>query len=126
MARTIAYIFGAILTIVGIWGFVQNPVFGLFQSNMAHSVVHLLTGLVLLFLAWSNTPRVGLKIFGVVYALIAIVGFIIAGDTIFGLIDNSVSDSILNTLLAIVFLWAGFMSGERVPMETSAPTQPSL
>src|SRR3989344_3995484 len=104
MARTIAYVFGVILAVIGIWGFIQDPVFGIFAANTLHSLVHLATGIILLGIAaWSPaSSTMVLKIFGVVYALIAIAGFVIGGDTLFGLIDNSVADNTLHTLLALV------------------------
>lgn len=123
MARIISYVFGAILAVVGVWGFVQNPVFGIFPANSLHSIIHLVTGLVLLVLPmwWPGGISLGLKVFGVIYAVVAVLGFIVTGDNIFGLIDNSTSDGILHILLAVVFLWAGFMSGDESPaMESSA------
>ncbi len=126
MARAIGYLFGTVLVVVGMWGFVQNPVFGVFASNTLHSIVHLLSGAILLGVAaWrAHTAAFWLKLFGIVYALIAICGFVMGGDMLMGMIDNSVADSILHTLLAIVFLWAGFMAGDTSTDE--APLQPSL
>ncbi len=59
----------------------------------------------------SNT--LALKIFGVVYAILAIVGFVMGGDMLFGLIDNSLADQVLHLALGVVFLWAGFMGGGK-------------
>lgn len=127
MARTTAYVFGAILAIAGIWGFVQNPVLGIFAANTLHSLVHLISGAVLLGIAaWTNATTLVLKIFGVVYALIAILGFVTDGTVLLGLIDNSLADSILHTLLALVFLWAGFMTSEESITAMETPPQPSM
>ncbi|HYF13277.1 MAG TPA: DUF4383 domain-containing protein [Candidatus Paceibacterota bacterium] len=112
MARTVAYVFGAILTVVGLWGFLQNPVLGIFPANSLHSVVHLGTGLILLAIGvwWSDIGRLVFKIFGIVYVLLAIAGFVMGGDMVFGLIDNNLPDQILHLALGAVFLWAGFMA----------------
>lgn len=111
MARTVSYVFGAVLAVVGLWGFFQNPVLGIFAANTVHSIVHLLTGVVLLGVAawWEDSSALALKVFGVVYAVVAVLGFVVGGETILGLIDNSVADNVLHTALALVFLWAGFM-----------------
>ena len=112
MARTVSYVFGAVLAVVGLWGFVQNPVLGIFAANTLHSLVHLATGVVLLGVAawWASSSTLALKVFGVVYAVLAVLGFVVGGETILGLVDNSVADNILHTALALVFLWAGFMA----------------
>lgn len=120
MARTVSYVFGAVLAVVGLWGFVQNPVLGIFAANTVHSIVHLLTGAVLLGVAvwWVGSSELALKVFGVVYAVVAVLGFVVGGTSILGLIDNSVADNILHTALALVFLWAGFM-GDSMGTEGS-------
>jgi hypothetical protein len=120
MARTVSYVFGAVLAVVGLWGFVQNPVLGIFGANTLHSIVHLVSGVALLGIAawWAESSALGLKIFGVVYAVVAVLGFVMGGETILGLIDNSLADNILHTALALVFLWAGFM-GDSMGTERS-------
>ena len=125
MARTISYAFGAILGALGIWGFVQSPILTVFDSNTYMSVMHLASGAVLLGMAawWTHNVAFGLKIFGIVYALLAILGFVMDGDMIVGLFDNTVSNNVLHTLLAIVFLWAGFMATD---IAIEPPTQPAL
>src|SRR5579872_7258711 len=115
MARTISYVFGAILAIVGVWGLVTTPVLGIFDTTTAHSLVHIVTGLVLLAVVawWPMYNSMVLKIFGVIYAIVAIWGFVIPGE-ILGIIDNTLVDNILHVVLAVVFLWAGFMGGNKM------------
>ncbi len=121
MARTISYVFGAVLTLVGVIGFFMNPVLGIFAANTLHSLVHIATGLVLLGIAlWaSEQTSVALKIFGVVYGILAIVGFVMGGDMLLGIIDNSLADQMLHLVLGVVFLWAGFMNGKSPTMPDS-------
>ena len=120
MARTISYVFGAILAIVGVWGLVTTPVLGIFDTTTAHSLVHIVTGLVLLAVVawWPMYNSMVLKIFGVIYAIVAIWGFVIPGE-ILGIIDNTLVDNILHVVLAVVFLWAGFMGGNKMSMSSS-------
>lgn len=121
MARTLSYVFGAILVVVGLWGFVQNPILGIFDANSAHSVVHLVTGLVLLAVAlWAPaSSALGLKVFGIIYAIVAILGFVMSG-MILGVIDNTLMDNLLHVVLALVFLWGGFMAGGSSAPSASA------
>ncbi len=49
MGRTVAVVFGAIYVLAGLAGFVlASPIFGLFEVNVLHNVVHLLIGAILL------------------------------------------------------------------------------
>ncbi|MEK7612565.1 MAG: DUF4383 domain-containing protein [Patescibacteria group bacterium] len=125
MARIIAYVFGTLVAVLGIWGFVQSPVLGIFPANTLHSLMHLAIGIVLLGAAawWPHSSSFCLKIFGTVYAILAILGFVANGDLLLGLIDNSVANSILHTLLGIVFLWAGFMNADRSMRMEEEPIQ---
>lgn len=120
MARTLSYVFGAIFVVVGLLGFVMNPVLGIFAANTSHSLVHLIGGLVLLAVAlWAPaSSSLALKVFGVIYAIVAVLGFFMAGD-ILGIIDNSTADNLLHVVLALVFLWGGFMAKDS----PSAPAQ---
>ena len=110
MAKTVCWVFGAILAVVGLWGFVQNPVLDLFAANTVHSLVHLISGLALLAVAmwWAESAALALIVLGVIYALVAVLGFTVSGD-ILGLIDNTPEDNWLHTALAVVFLVVGFM-----------------
>jgi hypothetical protein len=107
-ARMAAIILGVILIIVGLWGFAQNPVLGLFAVNGAHNIVHLVSGIFLLIGAFTNLgSALALKILGVIYVLVAIIGFF-SGDMLLGFISNNTADNWLHVLLAIVLLGAGF------------------
>src|ERR687886_114483 len=78
---------GAVLVLAGIIGFfynssftsneaVHDDVFGLLSVNGWHNVVHILTGGLLLAFARS-APRLAAGVFGVVYLVVAIWGFIV-------------------------------------------------
>ena len=62
IARTWLYIVGVALLAAGLVGFVDNPIVSrrgdaLFQVDTLHSVVHLVTGLVALFIGASQHGR---------------------------------------------------------------------
>ena len=111
-ARTAAIVLGVILILVGILGFIPNPLVsadGLFMVNTAHNLVHIVTGVVLVGGAYSGVGgAMVLKVVGIVYVLIAILGFVMTGDMLLGFIMNNMADRWLHVVLAIVFLVAGF------------------
>lgn len=110
----IAKIFGAVLVLVGLLGFlVGTGTLIIFGVNPLHSVVHLGSGLVLLVAAYAaeganaDTANLGL---GVVYVLVAVLGF--AGILVPQLLNTSAdafahADNILHSLIAIVLVGAG-------------------
>jgi hypothetical protein len=114
--KTAALVLGIIFIVVGLLGFVPNPLVsptGIFAVNTAHNLVHLLSGIVILAGAYSAFgARNTLLVFGAVYALVAILGFIpgavTAGNMLLGFIHVNDADKWLHVLLAIVLLAAGY------------------
>ena len=121
MTKNLVWLFGIIFVIVGVLGFIPgNKIVGegaLFEANPLHSVIHLLSGVIAIAAAVSGEAmaRNYLRIFGVVYALVAVLGFTVgsSGD-LFGIITTNAADNWLHVVLAIVFLWAGFMGSKSV------------
>ena len=95
MVNSAAILFGLVFLVVGILGFVPaaTPVtdgmpmlLGIFHVNAAHNVVHLASGIVFLLcgMAGAGASRAFFKIFGIVYAIVAIWGFVAGnGNTLF-------------------------------------------
>lgn len=125
MAKTVLYVLGAVLTLVGILGFVlPSPLLGLFAVNSLHNVVHLATGIVFLGVAFMAPMQSAMaaKVFGVVYAVVAILGLVMGGDMLLGLIAVNMMDHILHVALALVLLYVGFMGGRSsAPMQGPMP-----
>ena len=117
MVKTMAVLFGVIFLVVGILGFVPGAtknemLLGIFHVNAAHNAVHLLSGAVALFCGMSSfaASRMYFRIFGVVYAAVAILGFLNPGDTmLLGLISNNTADTWLHVAIEAVSLLLGFM-----------------
>jgi hypothetical protein len=124
MARTISYAIGAALLVLGVWGFIEAPVLGLFATNTAHSLVYIIVGAVLLYFgyAWGGMSMMVLKVIGILLVLLAAAGFVMGGDTVFGLLANSLNDQVLHLVAGVVLIWAGFMSGKRM----EAPSAPTM
>jgi hypothetical protein len=117
MVKTMAVLFGVVFLIVGILGFVpavtkDQMLLGIFHVNAAHNAVHLLSGVVALLCGMSGAgaSRVYFRIFGLVYAAVAVMGFLNPGDTmLLGLISNNMADTWLHVGIAAVSLLLGFM-----------------
>jgi Domain of unknown function (DUF4383) len=118
MANTLAKVFGFILVAVGFLGFVpgvtsDGHLLGIFEVDTLHNIIHIATGLAGLAAAWGMwSTGMFFKVFGVVYAVVAVVGFI-QGDTVLGLIMTNTADHALHLVLAVVFLYVGFGMKER-------------
>src|SRR5262249_25677537 len=127
MTRSAAYVFGAAFLIAGILGFVPaatpgGMLFGLFHVNTAHNSVHLLTGVIALWTGATGLEAAKrfFQVFGVIYAAVAILGFIYGDAPIFGLIANNLGDTWLHVAVAILSLYLGFAT-RGLPALTHAP-----
>jgi hypothetical protein len=110
-ARIAGLVLGIVFILVGILGFVPNPIVsptGLFVVNTAHNLVHLVSGAVILAGVYSFGAGLGLKIIGVVYALVAILGLAMDTDMLLGAIAVNMADDWLHVVLAVAILVAGF------------------
>lgn len=120
--KMVAMIAGAVLALVGILGFFNDPVLGMFEVNAVHNVVHLLSGGVLLaaaFIDGGRNSRMSLLVLGVVYALVAILGFVAPALTesiLLGTTTNpalNMADNVLHVVLAVVFIGVPLLVKER-------------
>lgn len=128
IARLVAAVFGAVYLLVGVLGFLGEPLvtggapdnmqsatgnlLGIFPINAIHNVVHLLIGAALLYGAFAGRgAAIGvLKVIGVVYLLVGVLG-IIAPDT-FGLMPIGGADIFLHLASGAIFLAAAFMDSD--------------
>ena len=114
MAKKFATVFGWIFVILGILGFFSNPVIGeapgaWLMAGTAHNVVHLITGVIFLWVPYGSPMKSAgmLKLFGVIYLLVAIIGFFSSTGSILGLFMVNGADNWLHLVLGIIFLWGG-------------------
>jgi hypothetical protein len=119
MVKSAAVLFGIVFLAIGILGFVpgvtnDQMLLGIFHVNTAHNAVHLLTGVVALLAGMSGpgAARIFFRIFGLVYALVAVLGLMHLGaDTnLLGLISNNDADTYLHIGIAVVSLLLGFIA----------------
>jgi hypothetical protein len=117
MLKTAAIIFGIVFLLVGVLGFVPGitttgqMLLGIFHVNAVHNIVHLLSGAVALITGLTSTAaaRTYFRVFGIVYALVAILGFFTGYGLLLGLISNNMADTWLHVLIALVALALGFV-----------------
>jgi hypothetical protein len=119
-------VLGIIFIIVGALGFApSNPIVGpdgIFVTNAMHNWVHIGSGIVLLIGVYSAlTPSLALKIVGVVYGIVAVLGFILPMDNgmMMGMIAMNMADKWLHVVLAIILLYAGFGLAEETKAATA-------
>lgn len=132
MIQKLAWVFGAVFLAIGVLGFVpgittDGHLLGIFEVDTVHNIIHLLSGLFFVWgaLASEKVAHKIFKVFGAVYALVAVIG-LVQGDTVLGLISTNMADHVLHIVLAVAILYIGFgmkSSGSAMPeMETpSAP-----
>ena len=113
--KNIAMIFGIVLVLVGVLGWIPalspgGKLLGLFDVNSAHNLVHLVTGIVAIVasMASESASRLFFRIFGIVYALVAVLGFYYGDQPLLGIVSSNAADSALHVVIAVVALYLGF------------------
>jgi hypothetical protein len=129
MAKTIATLLGIGFLLVGLLGFIAPDLLG-FHLSMAHTVIHLVSGAIALYLGLKGTlaqARLFCIVFGAVYALLGVVGFLLgsqgsptgghpgpADARLFkllpGTLELGTTDHIVHILLGVIFLIGGLMT----------------
>ncbi|HEY8244184.1 MAG: DUF4383 domain-containing protein [Vicinamibacteria bacterium] len=123
MLKKIGLAFGVIFVLVGLAGYVpaltpEGKLLGVFAVNGAHNLVHILTGVIALAIALASPANMSMffKIFGVVYALVAVLGFFSGEQPLLGIIAHNAADMWLHLVIAAVTLWIGFGMKEPAVM----------
>jgi hypothetical protein len=118
MVKTLGIVFGIVFLAVGILGFVQGPqmgdgrmLLGIFHVNTAHNFVHIGSGVIFLLASLGGGARLWFKLFGAIYALVAVLGLLHLGQDVnlLGLVSNNDADTWLHIGLAVVMLLIGFV-----------------
>jgi hypothetical protein len=126
---------GATLALAGIVGFfynasftsdesVRDAVFGIFDVNGWHNVLHILTGVLglLAFSAGAHAARTYAMAVGIVYLAVAAAGFMVgSGDSILSIVPVNTEDNILHLLLGV----AGVGAALATPVEARASAPPA-
>jgi Domain of unknown function (DUF4383) len=116
MAKTVCKILGVVFLLVGVVGF-ASPTFLGAHLNAAHNVVHLVSGVIALYLGFAGSlsaAKAFALVFGVVYLGLGVLGLAIGagaermwdiGPLHFGQVDHGI-----HILLGVVFLAGGLFT----------------
>jgi hypothetical protein len=134
-AQVYALVIGLTLVVAGVAGFFYNASFstwdsserdavlGILHVNGWHNTVHIASGAIGLFVAWSyGGARAYALGLGVVYLLVTLLGFIAGdGEEILNLIPVNTADNFLHLLIGIAGIGAGLATParERYPATAS-------
>lgn len=131
MAKRICTILGAVLLLVGLLGFVNHDLMGTHLST-AHNLVHIISGVLALYLGLKGSlsaARMFCLVFGAVYLLLGLAGFLLGGQgtpgvpgpadsrlfkVIPGVLEFGTMDHVIHLLLGIIFLIGGLMTKNYV------------
>jgi Domain of unknown function (DUF4383) len=131
MAKTICKILGVVFILVGILGFLAPGLMGMHLST-THNLVHIISGALALYFGFAGSlsgARLFCIVFGVVYLLLGVAGFLAGSSTphtvagvpshtsdssllavLPGSLELASMDHIVHVLLGIVFLVGGFLT----------------
>ena len=116
MAKTVCKILGVVFLLVGLCGFAAPTLLGAHLSP-AHNVVHIVSGIIALYLGFAGTlsaAKTFALVFGVVYLALGVLGLALGageermwmvGPLHFGRVDHGI-----HVLLGIVFLAGGLFT----------------
>lgn len=118
MAKTYVMVLGIIFVLIGILGFI-NPLtpsgnlLGIFAVDANHNIIHLFSGLIALaaVAGGDKYARLYAQIFGVIYAIFTVGGFMIGEGELFGVMMINQADNVLNLAIAASALYVGFAEG---------------
>ncbi|HYF30565.1 MAG TPA: DUF4383 domain-containing protein [Chitinophagaceae bacterium] len=117
-SKTAALLIGVVFIAVGLLGFIDNPIVGtsanaIFHADTVHNYVHIVSGALFVLIALMS-PRSAagfMKLFGVVYLLIGILGFFAIGadgmGKVLGFLHVNGADNFLHIGLGILIFLAG-------------------
>jgi len=122
MTKTFAIIIGAILVLLGILGFISNPLIGanaLFATDGVHNLIHIVFGAILLIVAfWSSRDSVlWLKIIGSVVFLLGLIGILTVpsiGGMLLGIAYTNGASNWMHLIAGIVIFVAGMYGKDGI------------
>lgn len=114
MLRIIAIIFGIAFIFAGVAGFfpsfmVDGLLLGVFEVDAMHNIVHIVSGVIAIMAATSYYySRLYFQVFGIIYGLVTLLGFILSGNLGFLMMHFNTADNLLHLVIAIIALFLGF------------------
>lgn len=115
MTKKLTTIFGVILMLLGVLGFVSNPLIGtdaLFASDSMHNLLHALLGAILLSVAswYPKSSRLALRLGGGLLIVLGGIAFLTVsplGGTLLGLVYTNDAYNWLHLIMGASMIFAG-------------------
>ena len=118
--KTASLILGIVFITVGILGYFPNDIISqsgdaLFHTDSLHNIIHIVSGVLFILFALAIPARAStfLKVFGIIYLLLGIVGIATIGNEehirLFGFLLVNEADNFLHIGLGAAILLAGFL-----------------
>jgi hypothetical protein len=109
--KVLTYIMSAFFILVGLLGFINDPVMGLFEVDAMHNFVHLGSGILGIALAnQKDGPALYGKIMTIAYGLVMVLGFMMPDQKILGIMETNMADNLLHLVLTAAFVYLGFVT----------------
>lgn len=123
MVKTAAIIFGIFFLVAGIGGYVPalapgGMLFGIFMVGPVHNIIHIASGLAALLCAFTGASKKYFQIFGVVYLLVALLGFVYGNTPLMGMVEHNKADIGLHLVIAAIALYLGFAAHDTTDSTT--------
>lgn len=102
--KTYAMVIGAVLVLLGLIGFVQAPVLGLFGVNTAQNILHLVGGAVVLWFGYQGSAKPTNMWVGIIALVVGVLGFVPGTNS---LLANWFG---INTAISVLHVAVGIVS----------------
>lgn len=112
-----AILFGIGFIFAGVAGYLpqfsqNNLLFGFFEVNSMHNMVHIISGVLAIMCATNyRLAKIYFALFGIIYTVVAILGFWRNGDLF--MMHVNLNDNILHLVIGVVALYLGLSSGRK-------------
>ena len=115
MAKKYVTVLGIILVAIGVLGFVSpltpnGNLLGIFAVSTNHDLFYLVSGIVALVAVagGEDYARLYAKVFGVIFGLVTVLGFMVGEGEVFSVINVNQADNVLHLAIAASALYVGF------------------
>jgi hypothetical protein len=112
MAKSYCQVVGIVLLALGVIGFMTSSLLGV-ATTPVHNLIHLVSGAVLAYFGFTGqSVKMGAQVFGVIYTIVGVLGFISAG-TLGGLgVSVNGTYNLIYLVVGVAGLYVGFGSQE--------------
>jgi len=126
-----ALVLGFVLLLIGVIGFViptengtgVQALFGIFDVDVVHNLIHVLSGLIAIAAAFGGFSVTYNRVFGVIYTVLGLLGLIPAlyfptygtdAGRFLGLMHLSIADHVLHLVIGIAAMGVGFYADRNL------------